>query len=126
MVFFLFPTKSIVLNQILFALVMIVAAAIYYGELTGVSVGIGCGVALLPCFIFHKVFFVRRRHLYPSQIVNRFYLAALYKFLALIVLFIGAAQWVDLETNMFFLSFVIMQSVCWGSYLVLLRDGKIQ
>jgi F0F1-type ATP synthase assembly protein I len=118
--------RKIILKQGLFALLIVIATTIFYGENTGISVGIGCAVTLVPCFIFYKIFFTRRKHLYPTQIIKRFYLAAIVKFLALIFLFISAAQWGELETNKFFLSFVVMQIYCWGSYLMLLRNGTLQ
>lgn len=124
--FFLFPTQNILLKQSIFALLMIIIATIYYGLFSGISVGMGCGVALFPCLIFHNIFFSRRKQLSPNQAVKRFYWAAIFKFLSLIILFIGAAQWGELDTNIFFLAFIIMQVSCWGSYLMLLRNGTMQ
>jgi F0F1-type ATP synthase assembly protein I len=125
-VFFLFPTRNIILTQGISALLMIVAAGVYFGVFSGMSVGIGCMVAWIPFLVLHAIFFRNQGKQLPHQTVKQFYWAIILKFLALIILFTGAMQWQALEAKKFFFAFIVMQISCWGGYLLLLRNGKIQ
>lgn len=119
--FSLLPTKNIILPQSGLALFAIVVTSFYYNLSTGLSIGAGCLIALLPSLIFHKVFFGASKKLYPNQLIKRFYFAAMLKMLALIGLFVFFIKLATLQVKMLLLAFVIMQISCWFGYLFWLR-----
>ena len=124
--FLLFPKKNIILIQFIFAIVIVLATLVSKGFVFGISVSMGCIVALLPCIVFHLVFFVNSGMVSPNKITKKSHWAALFKFLSLIGLFVGVAQWPELDTKIFFIAFLIMQVSCWGSYLLFLRRGYLR
>ena len=123
---FLFPKRNIIFNQLIFSFLFIVVAILWKGIISASSVGVGCLVAVLPCAVFQKVFFTKTTQ-EAEKILKRFYLAAGLKFLTLIILFISAAQWQQLDIKTFFMAFIIMQVFYWGNQFLLLQaEGKVK
>ena len=123
--FFLFPTRNIIFNQVIFSLLLVAIAIMSKELLSGLSVGVGSSVAILPCLIFQKVFFATKNK-DAAQIVKGFYLALGLKLLALIVLFIVVMQWQSLDIKLFFMAFLAGQIFYWGNHLFLLYKGTVR
>lgn len=82
------------------------------------SIALGCGIALLPSLVFKKIVGANKVKSTPHQILGKFYLAAVLKFLSLAVLFFLVTRWSKLDAKMFFVAFFIMQLVCLGQKVV--------
>jgi ATP synthase protein I len=99
-------------------LCVIVMATWFTGKvLQALSLFLGGLIALIPNFTFSILFFQKRASK-PRKILNAFYYGEGLKFLLTVVFFVLVFQWQALQPFSFFLGFMVLQVVCWITFVL--------
>ena len=115
------PKKNALASQGMLAALLCLLIMLRQGAIPAISAALGCSVALLPALVFQTMFFANREQIVAKKIINNFYLAATLKFLLLVAMFVGCAQWSSIELKLFFPAFLITQTACSGANFFRLR-----